>query len=156
VPATRIDEPERPRGAPAYSASEWAEKVERLRLPPNAPIPSVKIPDSLRRMLVYAQPEVVEYALSGLEQHDAVILATSTGTGKTFMGAAILSQTARPEDFNLVITPSQSLIHGDAGWVSVGRDFGLNIRAFPEGRDMPAEPGTYVITWAKAREMENL
>src|SRR6185437_15351234 len=66
VPATRIDEPERPRGAPVYSASEWAEKVERLRLPPNAPIPSVKIPDSLRRMLVYAQPEVVEYALSGL------------------------------------------------------------------------------------------
>ncbi|HUK39728.1 MAG TPA: Hint domain-containing homing endonuclease, partial [Candidatus Acidoferrales bacterium] len=74
--------PVRPRGEPAYSKPDWDSRVEKFRLPANAPAPTMQISDNLARMLMPGQREVVESVLSGLQQHDGYILATTTGTGK--------------------------------------------------------------------------
>lgn len=83
VEPAKLDAPAHERGTELYTKEQWAERTKLLRLPENSPAPTVRIPASLRRMLIFpGQPEVVEYTLSGLKQHDATIIATTTGTGK--------------------------------------------------------------------------
>ena len=148
-------QPVRERGEPAYSAKDWADKVAKFLLPSNAPAPTVQISDELARMLMPGQREVVESALSGLKQHDGYILATSTGTGKTFTSSAILKSLQTPESRMLVLTPSQQLIHGRDGWINVAGNFGLEVKPLTVG-ELPTEPGIYIATWAGALNREGI
>jgi len=138
--------PSRPRGEPAYAAQDWTDRVEKFKLPENAPAPTVKLKPENARMMMPGQTEVVESILSGLQQHDGYILATTTGTGKTYMGSAVLNEMSKPGSRNLILTPSQGLIHGRDGWIRVAGNFGVEVKPLEIG-EMPTEPGTYIATW---------
>ena len=138
-----------PRDEAAYSVEDWSNRVEKFKLPDNAPAPTVQISDELARMLMPGQREVAESVLSGLKQHNGYILATTTGTGKTYMGSAVISHLLgdKPDARMLILTPSQSLIHGRDGWIQVAGNFGVEVKPLPVG-EMPQEPGVYIKTWA--------
>lgn len=106
-------------------------------------------------MLMPGQREIVESILSGLQQHDGYILATTTGSGKSFMGATVLSEMSNPNSRNLILTPSQGLIHGRDGWIRVAGNFGVEVKPLEVG-EMPAEPGTYIATWAGGLTREGI
>lgn len=149
VSAIRVAEPIRPRGEAAYSTADWSQRVKDYKLPENAPAPTVRIPKEISRMLMPGQTEVVESVLSGLKQHDAYILATQTGTGKTYVASAVLQQklSEQPDARVLVITPSKGLINGDDGWIQVANNFGVEVKAMTPG-DVPQEPGVWIGTWS--------
>lgn len=145
------------RGPAAYTPEDWARKAKDFRLPPNAPAPTRRISDVMARLLMPGQREVVESALSGLDQHDGYVLATTTGSGKTFTGSAILADTLKrkPDAKILILTPSQSLINGRDGWKSVAGYFDVDVNDFEPGK-MPSEPGVYISTWAGALNKEGI
>lgn len=158
VAAPKLDAPVHDRGTELYTQEQWTERAKLLRLPTNAPAPTVRIPNSLRRMLIFpGQSEVVESALSGLKQHDAYIIATTTGTGKTYTGAAVLNQLHKPGMRTLVLTTSQDLIHDrEKGWITVARDFDVDLQELPPGVSFPDEPGAYATTYATAIGREGI
>lgn len=149
VKPIRVSAPIRARDQAVYSPADWKQRVENYRLPENAPAPTIQIPKEISRMLMPGQTEIVESVLSGLKQHDAYILATTTGTGKTFMGSAILQQklAENPNARILILTPSQGLIKGDDGWVQVANNFGVEVQPMPSG-EVPQDPGVWIATWA--------
>jgi hypothetical protein len=151
VQAAQLDAPVHDRGTALYTQEAWESKLEDSMLPPNVPVPTVRIPEPIIRMLPYpGQPEVVESALSGLKQHDAYIIATTQGTGKTYTGSAIISQLYRPGMKVLVLTVSKDLIHQRRnGWIAVARDFDVDLNELPTGVSDP-EPGIYAATYATA------
>lgn len=154
VSPIRIDAPERPAKPPAYSDKDWTEKVKLYELPENAPTPTVGISNNLARMLMGGQRYVVESALSGLDRYDSFILATSTGTGKTYAASAIMHHLLeeKPDAQILVLTPSQGLV---GTFKDVAGDFGIEIQdldaAGPSG-----QPGVYATTWAASLNREGI
>lgn len=152
VEPAKLDAPVHERGTELYTKEQWQERAKLLRLPENSPAPTVRIPSSLRRMLIFpGQAEVVESALSGLKQHDAYIIATTTGTGKTYTGSAILNQLHKSNMRTLILTTSKDLIHQKGnGWIAVARDFDADVNELPPGVSFPDEPGAYITTYATA------
>lgn len=149
VPSTRVDAPIRERGEVVYEAADWKERLGRLGLPTNAPAPTVRLPQSVKRMLWFpGQAEIVESALSGLKQHDAYIIASSTGTGKTYTQAAVASQLHKPGMKTLVLTTNKDLIHQRGnGLIPVYRDFDVDLQELPPGVSDPGE-GIFVTTYS--------
>ena len=154
VEPIRIDAPEKPAKPPVYSDKDWMEKVKIYELPENAPTPTVGISNNLARMLMGGQRYIVESALSGLDRYDSFILATSTGTGKTFAASAIMHHLLgeKPDAQILVLTPSQGLV---GTFKDVAGDFGVEIQdldaAGPSG-----QPGVYATTWAASLNREGI
>lgn len=149
VPATRVDAPIRDRGEVVYEASDWKERLGRLGLPTNAPAPTVRLPQSVKRMLWFpGQAEIVESALSGLKQHDAYIIASPTGSGKSYTQAALVSQLHKPGMKTLVLTTNKELIHQRGnGLIPVYRDFDVDLQELPPGVSDPGE-GVFVTTYS--------
>jgi hypothetical protein len=145
------------RGPAAYPATDWAEKVKNFRLPANAPAPTRQISPEIADLLMPGQKEVVESVVSGLDQHNGYILATTTGTGKTYMGSAVISDLLerKPDAKILILTPSQGLIRGRDGWMDVGGNFGLDIQDMPTA-GMPDDPGVYISTWMGSLNREGI
>ncbi len=114
------------------------------------PVPFVALDSDIARLLIFpGQKELAESALSGLKQHDAYILATATGTGKTYLSSAIISQIIRREKPKnvLVLTPSQNLV---SDFKNVLLDFDVDAKTLPDGLAVPEQEGTYVTTFATA------
>ena len=112
------------------------------------PAPYVKLDSDLARLLIFpGQKEVAESVLSGLDQHDAYILASTTGTGKTYLASAVLSQIMRREKPKnvLILTKSQNLVRD---FKNVALDFDVEVKRLPDGEDTPSEPGVYATTYA--------
>jgi len=149
VPATKLDAPIRDRGEVVYESADWKERVGRLGLPENAPAPTVRLPQSVKRMLWFpGQAEIVESALSGLKQHDAYIIASGTGTGKSFTQAAVVSQLHKPGMKTLVLTTNKELIHQKGnGLIPVYRDFDVDAQELPSGVSDPGE-GVWLTTYS--------
>lgn len=83
VPASRIEGPSRARGKAVRDIAEWSAALKRSGLPETIPPPTRRLTKELDDKLIYeGQPEIAEAMLSGLDQNDAFVLATSTGTGK--------------------------------------------------------------------------
>ena len=95
-------------------------------------------------------------ALSGLDQHDAFILSTTTGTGKTFTSSATIKE-LNPRKA-LIIAPNQTVIDSAGnGWKDVGFNiFGLQYKDLPAGIAVPEEPGIYITTWDSAKGREGI
>ena len=150
VTPTRIAPPKRERGVPIYAPEQWKSKLELFRLPENMPAPFVALDSDIARLLIFpGQKELAESALSGLKQHDAYILATATGSGKTYLASAIMSQIIRREKPKnvLVLTPSQNLV---SDFKNVLLDFDVDAKTLPDGLAVPEQEGTYVTTFATA------
>lgn len=142
-------------GKPIYEEAAWRKRLEDVGLPENLPVPTVKLRPELRDRLGFpGQREATEVALSGLERHGGMIMATSTGTGKTYMGAAVVAQRAMEGANNiLVLTKNRTLVeNGDNGWLDVLRNhYGLDAEEIPSGVSAPKKPGIYVATHGVAR-----
>ena len=156
VKPTRVDPPKRERGAPLYSPKDWEQKRGTYGLPEGMPAPFVNLDSDLARLLIFpGQKELAESVLSGLQQYDSYILASTTGTGKTYLASAVLSQIMRREKPKnvLVVTKSQNLVRD---FKNVALDFDVEVKRLPDGADVPAEPGVYGTTYATARMREGL
>jgi hypothetical protein len=152
TPAAALDTPRRQRGAPLYESKEWTARLERLNLPKNAPVPFVKISDEVRRKLIFpGQPETAEMALSGLAEHDSFILATTTGTGKSYLSAGILAE-LKPKRA-LYLTKNQSLVDS---MLSILPDFGLDAKKLPSGAVAPPGDGVWIATYATALQRKGI
>jgi broad specificity phosphatase PhoE len=142
-------------GKPIYEEAAWRKRLEDVGLPENLPVPTVKLRPELRDRLGFpGQREATEVALSGLERHGGMVMATSTGTGKTYMAAGIVAQRAMEGANNiLVLTKNRTLVeNGDNGWLDVLRNhYGLEAEEIPSGVSAPKKPGIYVATHGVAR-----
>lgn len=156
VPTTQIDAPKRERGAPLYEPEDWKNRVSTYLLPESMPVPTVQMDADLARLLIFpGQKELAESALSGLKQHDAYILATATGTGKTYLSSSIVSQIIRREKPKnvLILTPSQNLV---SDFKNVLLDFDVEGKSLPDGVGAPEAPGVFVSTYATANMRDGL
>lgn len=159
VPEARLDKPIRQRGTPVYKDDEWTAMARHYNIPENAPVPFVRLSDETRDALLPGQPEITEIMLSGLMQHDAFVGAMATGTGKTFMGSAIIKE-LQPEH-TLILSKSQNLLgpmSERGSWSQVGMDhFGVEIKPLPKDfQNDTLEPGHYTATYARARDIKDL
>jgi hypothetical protein len=152
TPAAALDTPRRQRGEPLYDPKEWAARLERLNLPKNAPVPFVKISDAVRRKLIFpGQPETAEMALSGLAEHDSFILATTTGTGKSYLSAGILAE-LKPKRA-LYLTKNQSLVDS---MLTILPDWGIDAKKLPTGAVAPPGDGVWIATYATALQRKGI
>ena len=133
--------PRRERGRPIYSEESWRTRISELGLPEDMPVPTRSLRPELRAKLMDGQAEVADFLLSGLDQHDGVVLASATGTGKAYLGAAIM-QNESPE-YGLMVTKNGKLVKD---WIKIATEhFGMKVKEMPS--DMSnLEPGIYVTT----------
>jgi len=131
--------------------------MEEMRLPPSLPPPTVEIIDYIAAGLRYpGQREVVESTLSALEQYDGSVIATGTGTGKTFTAMAVARQRFDEHGASrqIIVAKNDSTITQDNGWLQVGRNFGFDgdngPRMMPLPKDLTNLPeGIYYTTHQK-------
>lgn len=145
VTAPTIDVPIVPSENPAVEPGEWKRALETANLPSNLPPPTVALsPDIEEKLILNGQPEVTAAALTALDKYHAVVMATSTGSGKMYMGSAMLAE--KKPQFGLVLSPSDPVSNK---WIEVAKGFGVDIKKLPKG-GMPTEPGIYVGTYQTA------
>ena len=76
-----------------FSANEWVNGNRKAGLPENAPPPTVPISRETAQQLKYAgQKQIVQLAMSALEQGDGFIFASATGSGKTYTAGGIVKE----------------------------------------------------------------
>lgn len=107
------------RGAPVgtikgekFDSKIWTEGLKRAGLPENALPPTVGLSRAVADKLKFpGQKQSVQIALSALEQGDGVVLANSTGSGKTFLATGLIKefQEAHPNSRILYVTKNRTL-----------------------------------------------
>ena len=154
MPAAVLKTPTRPRGTPVVDADSWRGYAEALGLPAGTPPPTVRLPEDLREMMIYpGQPEAIEVALSALQQHDGVVVAAPTGSGKTYMSLAIADQLLGTEGnkVGLIVTKSRNLISDSDGYIDVGKRIGVEVEHMPQNPNEVQGGGVYAASYAKIR-----
>ena len=135
---------------PVREASEWSLSLDEGNIQSTAPAPKVKLSDENAKKLVYfGQKELAELALSALTNPSidkpGFVLASSTGTGKTFISSAIMSE-LKPK-LSLSLTTNQGLVDKT---IAVGREFGLDIQRLPPARRGVPPEGNFITTYSGA------
>ena len=103
-------------------------------------------------MIYPGQSEAIEGSLSALQQYDATILASSAGTGKTYMLSAIAEHLLQGGDkVGLLVTRSQNLIHEADGFVDTARKLGVDVEALPSKIGEVQSGGMYAATYSGIR-----
>lgn len=129
---------------------EWKGRLKDANLPENLPPPTETLSPQVDKLLAFkGQPEIVQTVLTSLRKYNGAILATSTGTGKTYMGSAILAET-RPR-MGLIVAPSQNIAKQ---WIDTAELFGVEIK--PLDKDIPTDPGIYTTTYSTATNRKGL
>lgn len=122
----------------------WRKALKDANLPENLPPPTETLSPQVEAKLAFkGQPEIVQTVLTSLRKYHGAIMATSTGTGKTYMGSAVLAE-KRPR-FGLIVTPSQNIAQQ---WIDTAEIFGVEVKKLPN--ELPSEPGIYVTTYSTA------
>jgi hypothetical protein len=122
-----------------FDAQAWKDGLAKAGLPHNAPPPTVTISPETAQQLKYAgQKQIVQMALSALERGDGFVLASGTGTGKTYTGSAIIKEfiNANPGARVLYITKNADLLSaGEKSFKAVAKtSFGLDVNtSVPRG-----------------------
>src|SRR6185437_15265602 len=159
VKAADLAAPKRERGTPVADPEAWREYSEALGLPKGTPPPTVRLPEDLRSLMIFpGQAEAIEVALSGLQQHDAVVVAAPTGSGKTFMNLSIADQLLGNDSskVGLIVTRSRNLIHGPDGYVDVVQRVGVQVDQLPGDINDVQGGGVYAATYAGIRGDQNV
>ena len=159
VPAAKLKAPERQRGTPVVDPEAWRGYAEALGLPQGTPPPTVRLPDDLRDMMIYpGQSEAIEVALSGLQQHDGIVVASAPGTGKTWMSLAIADQLLGQDSskVGLIVTLSKNLIHGADGYTDIGNRMGVQVEGLPKEMGEIKGGGVYAATYSGLRGDKNI
>jgi hypothetical protein len=137
----------------------WRGYAEALGLPQGTPPPTVRLPDDLRDMMIYpGQSEAIEVALSGLQQHDGIVVASAPGTGKTWMSLAIADQLLGQDSskVGLIVTLSKNLIHGADGYTDIGNRMGVQVEGLPKEMGEIKGGGVYAATYSGLRGDKNI
>lgn len=124
-----------PRGTPvgttkgeAFDQKAWTEGLRKAGLPESVPPPTWALDRKTADKLIFpGQKQVVQTALSALEQGDGMVVATATGSGKAYTSAAVIREykNAHPDAKILFITKNASLLKTS---VDVGANtFGFDI-----------------------------
>ena len=135
---------------PVREASEWSLALDEGNIQSTAPAPKVKISDeTASKLIYYGQKELVELTLSALtrpaSENPGFVLASSTGSGKSYMGNAVLAE-LKP-NLALILTTNQGLI---TKTIDVGRQFGLDIQRLPPATKGIPPQGMYIATYSGA------
>lgn len=97
----------------AYDAKKWVESLKKAGLPEGAPPPTVTLDRTTAEKLIFpGQAQVVQLALSALEQGDGFVIATATGSGKSYTGMGTIKEWRRknPDTKVLFITKNTGLL----------------------------------------------
>jgi hypothetical protein len=146
----RVEPPQRLRTPAIVNSDQWRTRMIDLRMPEGLPAPSYKISDTTAALLSYpGQREIVESTMSTLQQFDGTVIATPTGTGKTFTALGVIKESFDPaKDRMLILTTSQEIIRQRNGWKDAGkRFFNLDVKDMPTDFTKAVEPGIYVTTY---------
>lgn len=151
VQAPSIDVENKPTLNPTVESGEWRNRLVGANLAAEIPPPTRGISEKTDRKLLFkGQPEIVQTVLTSLDKYGAAVLATTTGTGKTYTGSAIFAE-ERPR-FGLILTPSGNL---NDNWINTAKEFGVDVKKFP-AKGVPTEPGVYVSTYKTAAAREGM
>jgi hypothetical protein len=125
VPPVNVQPLAKDRGTPvgvtkgeAFDQKAWVDGLKRAGLPENAPAPTWALDRTTAEMLKFpGQKQVVQLAMSALEQGDGFVSATATGTGKSFQAAAIMKefQKANPNSRILYVSKNRKLLKKTKG-----------------------------------------
>jgi len=130
--------------------TEWKGRLKDAKLPENLPPPTETLSPQVEAKLAFkGQPEIVQTVLTSLRKYHGAVLATSTGTGKTYMGSAILAE-KRPR-MALIVAPSQNIAKQ---WADTAQLFSVEVK--PLEKTLPTEPGIYTVTYSTASNREGL
>lgn len=156
VRATRLATPERMRAPATVPAEKWAARMKTLGMPETLPAPTVRVDNDLAALLIFpGQQEVVESTLSALEQFDGTIIATPTGTGKSYTTLAVVEQMRRrgQADRVLVLTKNDSIINAPRkGLKEIGKNtFKMEVADLPKKNLSRMQDGVYATTYATLR-----
>ena len=118
---------------PSYKdLAGWKDELRQLGLPIDLPAPSVE-PPRLSGLNSYLARQVVESVLSAHQQYDGAVIATGTGTGKTYTQLAIAKHYELDRPFQLIVTKSKTIIRQDDSFRDVGAQlFGLDVLDIPD------------------------
>lgn len=111
----------------AFDEKAWRDGLKRAGLPESLPAPTVTLSPEVAQVLKFAgQKQIVQMALSALDQGDGAVIASATGTGKTYTSGAVVKETLlkNPSAKILIITKNRSLLRSAAkiGKESFGYD----------------------------------
>lgn len=118
-----------------FDSKAWVEGNKKAGLPENAPPPTVALSRETAQTLKYGgQKQVVQLAMSALDQGDGFVISTPPGTGKTWTNMAIVKefQNANPGAKILFITKNRSLMRDAAKVGKQGYGFDLNLKTKDE------------------------
>lgn len=150
VQTPRIDAPHITDIPTTVEPTEWRRLLKDANLPETLPPPTETISPEVDEKLAFkGQPEIVRTVLTSLRKYHGAILASSTGTGKTWMGSAILAE--KKPRFGLVIAPSKNIAQQ---WIDTAKIFGVEVKMLE--KDIPTEPGIYTTTYSTATNRKGL
>jgi hypothetical protein len=135
---------------PLREASEWSLAIDEANIQSTAPAPKVRLSEeNAKKLIYYGQRELAEMAISALTRpsldRPGFVLAASTGSGKGYMGTAIVAE-LKPKSV-LHLTTNQGLIDKA---IAVGKEFGLDIQRLPPTtKGIPPE-GHFISTYSAA------
>jgi GGDEF domain-containing protein len=100
-----------------FDEKVWRDGLRKAGLPETIPPPTVPLSREVAQVLKFAgQKQIVQMVLSALEQGDGAVIASSTGTGKTYTSGAIIKETLlkNPNAKILLITKNRGLLKSAA------------------------------------------
>lgn len=130
-----------------FDQKAWVEGLKKAGLPESTPPPTYTLDPKTATQLIYpGQKQIVQTAMSALEQGDGVVMVTPAGTGKSkYTCPAIIKEFLRgnPEANVLVISKNRSILK--AASRSAAANFGLDYEM-----DVPkGESGIYAASFMK-------
>ena len=132
-----------------FNESEWKASLVRDGLPDSLPAPTYALHPDTASMLVFpGQKQVVQLAMSALEQGDGFAVITPTGSGKAYTGAAIIREfrISKPDAKVLFITKNRKLLNKSARVADGTFGFKMNLDMIDSG----IQPGAYGVSYANA------
>ena len=128
-----------------FDNKAWVDGLKRAGLPENAPAPTWALnPKTAEQLIFPGQKQVVQLALSALEQGDGAVIATATGSGKTYTAMAAVKEwrMRNPDAKILVITKNSGLLK--SGKEVAAETFGFHLESdIPDSIDKGVFGTTY-------------
>jgi hypothetical protein len=123
-----------------FDQKAWVEGLKKAGLPESTPAPTYSLDPKVAAQLIYpGQKQIVQTVMSGLDQGDGVAVVTPPGTGKTYLGNAVIKEFLRnkPDASVLIVSKNKGLIRKSkrVAASTFGFDVELDV---PEG-----QPGVY-------------
>lgn len=134
-----------------FNQKSWEEANRRDGLSPNTPPPTVALsPDTAARLKYGGQKQHAQLALSALQQGDGFLLASATGSGKTWVSMGVVREYMRsnPGAKILVITKNKGLLEKGPDAIKQVAESGFGFDVETKVPDA-VEKGVYGTTYQK-------